>query len=376
MKFSDIIGQDGVKERLRSMADSDRQPHALLLHGPAGVGKLAMALALAQYVHCRNPHNGDSCGVCPSCIQHRSLNNADMYFSFPYVKKKSEGLSVCADYAAAWREFITGGTYRSWEEWLEICKAGNSQPLIYVEESAEIVRRMNISNYAAKYKIALIWLPERLQPEAANKLLKIIEEPFDDTKFILVSNDAASILPTIFSRVQRVEMPRLESSSIASALSANFGIEQEAASLLARRSDGSMTKAVSLVGTQGEHVEFAPLFRDMMRKAYSRDVKALRDMSEQIAGMGREKARRFLHYCCDMVRENFIYNLHEPALLQMDAQEMQFSSRFATFVNAANVERMLACFTEAEADIGRNASAKIVMFDTLLQLIVALRVQN
>lgn len=375
MKFSDITGHDNVKDRLRTMVDEDRMPHALLLSGPAGVGKLALARALAQYVHCTSRSGGDSCGVCPSCLQHQSFNNADMHFTFPYVKKKSEGLIECADYAAPWREFLSQGAYGTWQEWLDICKAGNSQPVIYVEESAEIVRRMNMSNYSARYKIVLLWLPEKLQTEAANKLLKIIEEPFADTRFILVSNEPQNILPTIYSRTQRIELSRLSANEIASALTTHQAIDERMAADIAVRSEGSMATALELTAAGGEHEEFAPLFRDMMRKAYGRDVKALRTMADDIAGMGREKSRRFLAYCCFMVRENFIYNLQCPELNSMDSEEAMFSSRFAPFINAANAEPLLESFTSAASDIGRNASAKIVMFDTLLQLIVALRLK-
>ena len=370
MKFCDIIGQEKVKSRLRDMVDGDRLPHALLLHGPAGVGALAMGRALAQYVHCRNHVDGDSCGVCPACLQHQSLNNADMYFVYPIVKKKSEGLILSGDYAPEWREFIERGPYASWEDWIESSKAGNSQPAIYVDESAEIVRRMNMSSYSARYKIVLMWLPERLQSEAANKLLKIIEEPFADTLFILVSNDVSAILPTIYSRTQRVELPLLGINEIASALERDYGMDSTAAYSVAVRSEGSMTTAIALTGTEGEHAGFARLFREMMRRAYSRDVKKLRETADEIAGMGREKSRRYLAYCCDMVRENFVYNMRVASLLNMDREEMDFSYRFAPYINAANAERMLDLFGTASADIVRNASAKIVMFDTLLQLIV------
>ena len=370
MKFCDIIGQEKVKSRLRDMVDGDRLPHALLLHGPAGVGALAMGRALAQYVHCRNHVDGDSCGVCPACLQHQSLNNADMYFVYPIVKKKSEGLILSGDYAPEWREFIERGPYASWEDWIESSKAGNSQPAIYVDESAEIVRRMNMSSYSARYKIVLMWLPERLQSEAANKLLKIIEEPFADTLFILVGNDVSAILPTIYSRTQRVELPLLGINEIASALERDYGMDSTAAYSVAVRSEGSMTTAIALTGTEGEHAGFARLFREMMRRAYSRDVKKLRETADEIAGMGREKSRRYLAYCCDMVRENFVYNMRVASLLNMDREEMDFSYRFAPYINAANAERMLDLFGTASADIARNASAKIVMFDTLLQLIV------
>lgn len=370
MRFRDIIGHEDIKARLRELVDAGRMPHALMLHGPAGTGALALARALAQYIHCRARTGGDSCGACPSCLQHRSLNCADMHYSYPIVKKKGEGLLVCADYAPQWREFLARGTYASWEDWLDVCKAGNSQPAIYVEESAEIVRKMNMSNYAAEYKVALIWLPERLQAEAANKLLKIIEEPFTDTLFILVSNDPAAVLPTILSRTRRIGLPRLSAPEIASALARDYGLDPQLAKSVASRAEGSMAAAIELIAAEGEHGEFAPMFRDMMRKAYAKDVKALRAMADDIAAMGREKSRRYLAYCCDMVRENFIYNLRVAPLLGMDDDEMRFSSRFAPFINAANAERMLDAFSSAASDIGRNASPRIVMFDTLLRLIV------
>lgn len=373
MKFSDITGHEEAKERLRRMVDADRLPHALLISGPAGVGALALAEALAQYMHCKHPAGGDSCGVCASCVQHQSLNNADMHYVFPIAKKRSEGKLISADYAAEWREFVGCGPYGTWEEWLDISGAGNSQPLIYVEESAEMVRRMNMSNFSAKYKVALIWLPERLQPEAANKLLKIIEEPYADTRFILVSENPAGILPTVYSRTQRVELQRLPARLIADKLTSEYGVDSELALDVAMRSAGNMSAAIGAVSASGERGEFAPLFRDIMRKAYVRDVKGLRELSDTVAAMGREKNRRFLDYCNGMVRENFIYNLQIGELLHMDAEEMRFSSRFAPFVNAANAELIMEEFAAAGEDIARNGNAKIVMFDTLLRLIVLIR---
>lgn len=375
MKFSDVIGHEAAKARIRAMVDSDRVPHALLISGPAGVGALALARATAQYMHCRNPRGGDSCGVCPACLQHQSLNNADMHYVYPIVKKKGEGKLVSADYAPEWKEFLTAGAYATWEDWLEVSGAGNSQPMIYVEESAEIVRKMNMSNYSAQYKVALIWLPEKLQPEAANKLLKIVEEPFADTRFILVSEAPAAVLPTIYSRTQRVELQRLQVGEMASFLEGVYGIDPALAVEVSGRAEGSMSAAIEAVSTSGEKTEFAPLFRDMMRKAYARDVKGLRELGDSVAGMGREKSRRFLSYCNAMVRENFMYNLRIAPLLHMDGDEMAFSSRFAPFINAANAERMMQEFADASADIAGNGNGKIIMFDMLLRLIVLLRMQ-
>lgn len=370
MRFADIAGHNNVKEHLRTLVDSDRVPHALLLSGPEGTGKLALARALAQYMHCVSPVNGDSCGRCPSCVQHASLNNADMHFVYPIVKSKQKHQLVSTDMADAWRNFLSCGNYASWQRWLDIIDAGNSRPGIYVEESAEILRKLNISNFSAKYKVMVVWLPEKLQGEAANKLLKIIEEPFDDTKFIFVSNDPASILPTILSRLQRVAVTRLSDDEIAAILVDTRGVDPQAAVQLAYISDGNACTALDAVETAGEFDEFMELFQDIMRKAYMRDVKALRDNGDTVAAMGREKSLRFLAYCARMVRENFIYNLGRQDLVRLTGAEARFSSRFAPFINAANADDMMRLFDEAAADISRNANAKIVMFDTLLHLIV------
>ena len=370
MRFADIAGHNNVKEHLRTLVDSDRVPHALLLSGPEGTGKLALARALAQYMHCVSPVNGDSCGRCPSCVQHASLNNADMHFVYPIVKSKQKHQLVSTDMADAWRNFLSCGNYASWQRWLDIIDAGNSRPGIYVEESAEILRKLNISNFSARYKVMVVWLPEKLQGEAANKLLKIIEEPFDDTKFIFVSNDPASILPTILSRLQRVAVTRLSDDEIAAILVDTRGVDPQAAGQLAYISDGNACTALDAVETAGEFDEFMELFQDIMRKAYMRDVKALRDNGDTVAAMGREKSLRFLAYCARMVRENFIYNLGRQDLVRLTGAEARFSSRFAPFINAANADDMMRLFDEAAADISRNANAKIVMFDTLLHLIV------
>lgn len=370
MRFADIAGHNNVKEHLRTLVDSDRVPHALLLSGPEGTGKLALARALAQYMHCVSPVNGDSCGRCPSCVQHASLNNADMHFVYPIVKSKQKHQLVSTDMADAWRNFLSCGNYASWQRWLDIIDAGNSRPGIYVEESAEILRKLNISNFSARYKVMVVWLPEKLQGEAANKLLKIIEEPFDDTKFIFVSNDPASILPTILSRLQRVAVTRLSDDEIAAILVDTRGVDPQAAVQLAYTSDGNACTALDAVETAGEFDEFMELFQDIMRKAYMRDVKALRDNGDTVAAMGREKSLRFLAYCARMVRENFIYNLGRQDLVRLTGAEARFSSRFAPFINAANADDMMRLFDEAAADISRNANAKIVMFDTLLHLIV------
>lgn len=352
--------------------DSGRLPHALLLSGPEGCGKLPVARALAQYIHCQHRHDGDSCGVCPSCVQHAAFGHADMHYVYPVVKSKTKGVYVSADNIAEWQRFLQEYPYAGWRNWLEISEAGNSRPSIHVEESSEIVRRMNMTNYAAAYKIVLMWLPEKLEPAAANKLLKIIEEPYADTLFIFVSDEPKEILPTIYSRLQRVEMRRFSDSAIAGILERECGVDRDAAIQIAALSEGNAAAAVEAAAASGELEGFMHTFQEMMRKAYGRQVRELRELSETVAAMGREKNMRFLAYCSRMVRENFIYNLQVPQLRGQNRAEEQFSSRFAPFVTAANAPGMMELFDTAAEDIGRNANAKIVLFDTMLQLIVLL----
>ncbi len=373
MKFSEIPAHSSVKSRLKQMVDTGRLPHALLISGPEGTGKLALARALAQYLQCTDRNGGDSCGHCPSCLQHRSLNHADMHYVFPVVKKKSEGLLISNDYLPQWREFLSGRTFASWQDWLNTLDAGNSRPAIYVDEAENILRVANMSTLSSPIKVVLIWLPEKLGPDAANKLLKIIEEPWEDTRFILVSNNASAILPTIFSRTQRINLPRLTAREIESLLVEGYSINPQEAQTLAHVADGNACTALDALDSQGETEEFASLFREVMRKAYSRDVKALREMADKIAATGREKNCRLLEYFTRMARENFIYNLAMPELNRMTPEEENFSRRFSPFIHSGNVEAMVSDMDSAASDIARNANAKIVMFDTLLRLIVHLR---
>lgn len=372
MRFSDIPGHEAEKRQLRQLVDSDRLPHALLISGPPGIGKLALARALSQYIHCTNrTAEGDSCGVCAECRRHQSHNNADTYYVFPVLKR--DGLRYSDEYIGKWRQFLDEHKYADFGSWLSLLDAGNSQPTIYADEANEIIRKLSLSNYSARYKLMLIWLPERMQEAAANKLLKIIEEPWNDTKFILVSNEPQNILPTIFSRTQRVNLKRLSSEEVAAAVERESGLEPADALQIAHLSQGDLNVALALTAAGGEADEFRNLFQEAMRNAYKRDIRALKDMADRLASAGREKTRRMLAYFSRQVRENFVANIGVPSLNVMTAQEAQFSRNFAPFINFANAPALLESFDKASSDIARNANAKMVLFDTFIEMILNLR---
>lgn len=366
MKFSEIAGHERPKSDLRTMVDQGRIPHAILIHGPSGLGKMRLARAFVQYVMCENRHNGDSCGQCPSCLQTRALNNPDVHYSYPIIKGGKKTV-LSQDYSEQWKEMLSEHSYMQPEIWNDILNAGNSQPTFYTEESEEIARLSAMSAYAADKKIFVIWLPEKMSAAVANKLLKLVEEPHSDTIFVMVSNSASEVLPTIYSRLQRIETNRLSDADIYQWLSAK-GADDARAREITRLSLGIPAKAEELLEEGGERHEFEALFQSAMRNAYAVRVDNLKDLSEQLAAMGREKAIRFLTYFTSQIRENYIANLRNPSLLQMTHTELQFSSRFAPFIHSGNVEDMIAEADRARTDISRNANAKVVWFDFLLWL--------
>ncbi len=372
MKFSDIIGNEKAIEQVRRMVDSDNIPHALLFHGEPGIPKLALALATAQYIHCTNRINGDSCGMCPSCLQHQSLNHADTFYSYPITKKSDKPVSE--DFDAEWKRFLNEGVIaEDYERWLATIGNTNAQPIIYASESDNILRKMSLSAYTAKYKVLIMWNADKMNRECSNKMLKLIEEPESDCIFLLTSDNARAILPTIYSRTQRIELRKPSTQQIAEHLSRTQGIDITDALAMAAPADGNVLLAMSNMEQGSEIHDFHEQFVKLMRLAYQRDLTSLKAWSEEIAEYKREKSQRFLNYASRMVRENYIYNLHMPELNYETQEESSFSKNFARFINEENVEPMLKLFGDAARDIRGNANAKIVLFDVAIRTTIMIK---
>ena len=214
MQFKDIIGQESIKQRLRQSVKEQRIPHAQLLYGEPGIGKLQLAIAYAQYLACPNRTEEDSCGVCPSCLQYQKLQHPDLHFAFPIYKEKSNRDSVCNDFMGQFREIVLQKGYFSLNDWYAHIGAETKQGVIYEAESSEILRKLSLKAFGNGFKTMIIWLPEKMHNACANKLLKIIEEPPEGTLFLLVSEDPSLLLPTILSRTQQFKVPRLEEKTI------------------------------------------------------------------------------------------------------------------------------------------------------------------
>ncbi|MBQ7042274.1 MAG: DNA polymerase III subunit delta' [Muribaculaceae bacterium] len=373
MKFSDTPAHDFAKQRLKAFVDINKIPHAILLEGPCGIGKFALARAFAQYIHCQNRINGDSCGKCPSCLQHESYNHIDTHFVFPVVKKSSPKKSFSDDYIDVWKDYLSENPYMDFQKWLVALDNVNAQPAIYVDESEELIRKLNFTSHQAKYKVVLFWLPERMNQECANKLLKLIEEPYGDTLFVFVSNNSREILPTIYSRTQRIELKRLSDEVIAQYLVDNYAVEAQDALALAHIADGNIIEADKMVSLSKENQRFFELFIQLMRLSYQRKVKELKSWSVDVAGLGREQIMRFLTYIQRLIRENFIYNLSVSELNYLNREEAQFSQNFARFITENNVIKLIDVLNKALTDISGNANAKIVLYDMSIKVILLLK---
>ena len=363
MKLSEVIGQEEVKDRLLQMVSEDRLPHAIMLCGPQGVGKLALAVGFASYLL-----GEDNAMV-------RKLEHPDLHFTYPTIKLPSMGADhkpVSDDFAREWHELIVQGPYFSIDQWLTAMGAENQQAIITAGESDELVRKLSLKSSQGGYKVSVVWLPERMNIECANKILKLLEEPPSQTLFIMVCQEPDRLLETIRSRVQRIDVKKIADEDVEQALIQRRGLSADMAHRIARMANGNWLKALEMLSADSENELFLDMFQTLMRLAYQRKVKDLKAWSERMASMGREREKRFLEYFLRLIRENFMYNFRQPDIVYMTQREEDFARNFARFINEANILPISDLANRAIRDIGQNANGKIVFFDFALQMIVLL----
>lgn len=384
MLFSEVIGQQDIKQRFIQSVRERRIPHAQLLRGPEGVGKLALAIAYAQYICCENRGETDSCGVCPSCVKFKKLAHPDLHFVFPIIKPQGKTSTVCDDFIAPFRARIIKSPYFSVNEWYAEISDDAKQGMIYANESQEIIRKLSLKTYESEYKVMIIWLPEKMNIECANKLLKILEEPPEKTIFLMVSNSPDELLTTILSRSQQIVIPKLRNEDLVLALLRNRDIEitQHDALNVARIANGSYLAALAILSEDDDNKVNFERFVTIMRLAWMvgnkkdhASLKTLRKWADDMAAptIGRERQKKFLTYAQHLTRENFILNLKNKDLNYFVSYEFDFSQKFSPFINERNVEDISKEFELAERHIERNVNAKMVFFDLVLKIIMLLK---
>ena len=363
-----------MQQRLMRMVDEDRLPHAIMLTGPQGAGKLALAIGFAKVLLSQGGETS-MFGEPVESPMLRKLEHPDLHFTYPTIKLPSMSADhkpVSDDFTREWHELVMAGPYFTMNEWLELMGGENQQAIITAGESDELVRKLSLKSSQGGYKVSIVWLPERMNQECANKILKLLEEPPSQTIFLMVCNEPEKLLETIRSRVQRVDVKKIATEDIRQALMEKRGLTEDEAQRISRMANGSWLKALEMLSADSENELFLDMFQTLMRLSYQRKVKDLKTWSERMASLGREKQKRFLDYFLRLVRENFMYNFKQEDLCYMTQREEDFAKNFARFINEANVLPIYDLINKAIRDIGQNANAKIVFYDMALQMIVLL----
>ena len=365
MKFSDIIGHDTLKARLRAQIDAGRVSHAQLFTGDAGYGSLPLALAYVQYLFCKNHHDGDSCGVCPSCQQIEALAHPDLHMVYPVNKReKKSGEVITSDmFIKEWRELWQSnrGIFSA-EEWYSMLDLGKTlKGLITAKESEEIIRKLQFKSFSSDYKAMIIWLPEAMNQEAANKILKILEEPWDKTLFILVSEHPDQLLQTITSRTQEVSVGRIDVPTLQSIALSEGKSEQEAHNI-ARLANGSLLELRELLRgeTDDTRATSFELFTCLMRLSYNDKHLELFEWADDIAALSREGQRQFLLHAVRLLRESYMLHAGLGSISYLWGEEEKFCRNFAPYIGNQNIEILVKEIEDAMLQISQNGAPKIV----------------
>jgi DNA polymerase-3 subunit delta' len=375
MQFSEILGQEHIKSHLTKSANLGRIPHAQLFVGPEGSGTLAMAIAYAQYIICSN-QNAENSGSNEACnLKFNKISHPDLHFIYPTVSTedvKTKPKSI--DFITEWRQFLSENLYGSLFDWYQMLGVKNKQGEIRVDDAQEILKSLALKSYEGGYKIMIIWMADKLNTAASNKLLKLLEEPTDKTVFILISENEEDIIQTIRSRCQVLHFNGLPEKIIADALVSRENIESKTAVKIAHQAQGNYNKALQLLQPDSESVFFEKWFVDWVRAAFRAkgNAAAIQDLiqwSEQIAGLGRETQKKFLHFCIDMFRQALLLNYQTPSLVYIEPQVEKFKlENFAPFVNGNNINDIFQELSDAMYHIERNGNAKIILTDLSIKL--------
>lgn len=361
MLFSDVIGQKEVKERLIRSVKENRVSHAQLFLGSTGCGSLAMALAYAQYIHCESRKEGDSCGECKSCIKYSKLVHPDLHFAFPIALSKD--VKVSTDAMKEWREAVLANPYLTINDWFNTQDAENKQPIIPVAESGEIIKKLSYTTFESDYKIMIIWMADKMNHEAANKLLKILEEPPDKTVFILTVDTEDKLLKTILSRTQLVKINAIDEVNMMDALAKRHQLPVNDAKSITYLSEGNYSTALALLN-ENETADFnLATFQLWMRASLKFDMVALNKLMADFGDLGRERQKNFLNYCMHLVRESLMINYADEGLVKVTEKEAEFLRKFSPFIHAGNCLQFADVLNESIMHIERNAHPKILFLD-------------
>ncbi|WP_259015049.1 DNA polymerase III subunit [Emticicia fluvialis] len=361
MLFREITGLEDIKQSLIGTVANNHVAHAQLFHGNEGTANLALALAYATYINCEDKQSDDACGRCASCIKMSKLAHPDVNYIFPTAGGKSV---LSENFMSQWRAFVNETPYGNLPDWLE--KIGVKQGNIPAEEARQLIQKLSLKSYEGGYKIVIIWQAEYLHNTTANALLKILEEPPEQTLFLLVVNSMERLLTTIISRTQRVAVRKFTEQEIISYLLKYRDMPHERAKQIAFLSEGNMHSVLEMIdkAEDNDHAWFA----NWMRMCYATNVSKLVPMADEFDTKSKEQKKAMLEYGLSLFREMFLYTNGGESLVRLENEELVFVRRFSAAINLSNLEQITELFSEAHYHIERNARAKILFLDISLMI--------
>mgnify|MGYP000536391603 CR=1 FL=1 len=369
MLFNDILGQEPIKKHLQVATQNGRIPHAQLFVGKEGCGTLPMAIAYAQLLLCSFSDDADSCSI--KCTK---LEHPDLHFAFPVTTNTDIKKHPTSDlFLKDWRTFINQKPYGSLFQWLQHIGVENKQGIIGVDEAENIVKKLKLKSYEGGFKVMLIWMAEKMNVAAANKLLKLIEEPPEKTIFLLITENENEILNTIKSRCQALYFPQLSEKDIVKELITKKGISENTAIKIAYQVEGNYSKALNYSENDTNDLLFEKWFISWIRSAFRAkgNASVLQEMiawAEVISKTGRETQKQFLGYCLHFFRQSLLLNYKSDSLVFLETQTGFELSKFAPFVNSANIVDIEKTLNDAIYHIERNGNAKIILLDISMKL--------
>lgn len=372
MRFADITGLEEVKKRLFNSYQSDHMAHAQLFQGKQGSANLALALAFAALVNCENPVEGDACGQCASCSKNQKYIHPDVHFVFPVssVPNKSgeKKEAISQSFLPEWRQFLLQNPYGNEESWSNAFGGENKQLNISKEESRQIIKNLSLKSFEGKYKVMIIWLAEYLHPSAANGILKILEEPPENTLFLLVTYDSEQLLGTILSRTQIFNVPSFSDQEVIDHLIKTQNTDEAKARQLASLASGNLNEAVRLL-SEIEN-DSHDLFRNWMRLCYSKRYEELVKWTDSYAAMNKVAQKSLIQYGLNMLREMLLVQNDIQELRRISyEEESEFVTKFAnTLTDESKIERIFSLFSTFLYHLERNINVKIAMLDTSLKI--------
>ena len=374
MYFSDFPVQESTKTQLLDLFKSERVPHALLLNGEEGCGHLQLALSFSSLLLCKSPTPLDACKNCSSCKMYEKYQHPDLHFSYPIHLSKTEHSETSDDQRSSFLEALEKYKCLGKKTWYSKMGNENKQGVIGVKESQAILAKISLKSFFGSAKILLMWMPELMNIQAANKLLKLIEEPPENTYFIFVSNNQSKILPTISSRLQTINVPRLKDENISVFLEEKFQIEPSTANNIAKISRGNLNRAINTHLDAGISEMNRSLFVNWMRLCYSRNIADTIDWVNEFSKIGREQIKDFIIYSLEMYRQCIMGN-YNMEIEGVSESEKNFLEKFKPFVNHQNISEINSIMNDAYYHMERNANPKILMLDVSIKLYKLLRIK-